>query len=305
MLLGALGCANKATSTVTVSNTAAVQSTATSVTECTALGDFYWEIGNASGVQASGNVGSLYSAGTQIPIASASKLVFGAYLAEKRAGSLTAADQKALNMTAGYTSFGDCASTTTVGACYGYSTNSTYTAGNDGKFYYGGGHFQYETAVTLGLNALTNATLTAEYQTYLGSDLSMVFVTPQPAGGLFTSATAYAVFLRKIINGTLRMKNILGQNSTCTLPSACSSAVYSPSPEQWHYSYAHWIEDDPTTGDGAFSSPGKFGFYPWISADKSTYGVLSRYDNTNILAFYASVLCGRKLRKAWFSGQTQ
>lgn len=297
-----LACANKGKATTAAE---AVQATATSASECTSLGDFYWEIGDTSGALASGSIGSSYGAGTQIPIASASKLVFGAYLLEKRVGSLTAADQKALTMGSGYSSFTDCGATTTVGTCYAYSTNSTYTAGNDGKFYYGGGHFQYETSVTLGLSAATNAALTAEFQTYLGSDLGMTFVTPQPAGGLYTSASAYAAFLRKIMNGTFRIKNQLGQNAVCTLPSSCGSAVYSPSPEAWHYSYAHWVEDDASTGDGAYSSPGKFGFYPWISADKTTYGVLSRYDTVNTLAFYNSVLCGRKLRKAWVTGKSQ
>ena len=33
-------------------------------------------------------------------------------------------------------------------------------------------------------------------------------------------------------------------------------------------------------GDGAFSSPGLFGFYPWIDAGKTYYGVLARYDPT-------------------------
>lgn len=283
----------------------AVQTTATTASECTALGDFYWEIGDSSGSLTSGSIGSSYTGSTQIPIASASKLVFGAYLMEKRAGSLTAADQKALTMATGYSNFVDCGSTTTVGTCYAYSTNSTYTAGNDGKFYYGGGHFQYETSVTLGLSAATNAALTAEYQNYLGSDLGMSFVTPQPAGGLYTSATNYAAFLRKIMNGSFRIKGQLGQNAVCTLPSSCSSSVYSPSPEAWHYDYGHWVEDDPATGDGAFSSPGKFGFYPWISADKSLYGILSRYDTVNTLAFYNSVQCGRKLRKAWVTGKSQ
>jgi len=29
-------------------------------------------------------------------------------------------------------------------------------------------------------------------------------------------------------------------------------------------------------GDGAFSSPGAFGFYPWIDRTKTNYGVLAR-----------------------------
>ena len=37
------------------------------------------------------------------------------------------------------------------------------------------------------------------------------------------------------------------------------------------------MEDDPAVhGDGAFSSPGAFGFYPWIDSSKSYYGIISR-----------------------------
>jgi len=287
----------------TASRTAAVKTTASSNGNCTSIGDFYWEIGNLGGAQASGSIGTTYDANTSVSIASASKLVFGAYLLEKRAGTLTAADQTALQMQTGYTNFTDCGSTTTIDSCWTYSTNNQQTVANNNKFYYGGGHFQYEADVTLGAGAMTNTLFTTEYQNYLGSDLGMVFTTPQPAGGLYTSASTYGAFLRKIMYGTFRIKSVLGQNAVCTLPASCATAVYSPVPLAWHYSYGHWVEDD-STGDSAFSSPGKFGFYPWISADKSTYGILARQDNS-AGAYYASVLCGQKLRKAWVTGQAQ
>lgn len=87
-------------------------------------------------------------------------------------------------------------------------------------------------------------------------------------------------------------------------------AHYSPSPLAWHYSYGHWVEDEPTTGDGAFSSPGKFGFYPWIDASKTYYGVVAREDVTpgtsvQTAPYYQSVLCGRAIRKAFVTGVPQ
>jgi hypothetical protein len=72
-------------------------------------------------------------------------------------------------------------------------------------------------------------------------------------------------------------------------------------PESWHYGLGHWIEDDPATGDGSFSSPGAFGFYPWISADRALYGVVARKS----IGSWRSVLCGRAIRKAWQTGVTQ
>lgn len=50
-------------------------------------------------------------------------------------------------------------------------------------------------------------------------------------------------------------------------------------------------------GDGAFSSPGAFGFYPWIDAGKTTYGVLARSESAG--NGIDSVDCGRLVRKAW------
>jgi hypothetical protein len=62
-------------------------------------------------------------------------------------------------------------------------------------------------------------------------------------------------------------------------------------------------------GDGAFSSPGAFGFYPWIDASKTTYGVLARHASVSLTAddpvATASVLCGRTIRKAWFAATAQ
>ena len=57
---------------------------------------------------------------------------------------------------------------------------------------------------------------------------------------------------------------------------------------------------DPLVGDGAFSSPGAFGFYPWVTPDKRYYGLLARM-NTGSGAAMDSVACGRKLRLAWLA----
>ena len=125
------------------------------------------------------------------------------------------------------------------------------------------------------------------------------------------SAASYALFLRKVLNNSFQMKTNLGANSVCTNPSTCVAANYSPVPatESWHYSLGHWVEDDPVQGDGSFSSPGLYGFYPWINASKNLYGVIARYDIANAgntpaanTAYWRSVACGRLIRKAY---QTQ
>jgi hypothetical protein len=80
--------------------------------------------------------------------------------------------------------------------------------------------------------------------------------------------------------------------------------LYAPIPESesWHYSIGHWVEDDPVVGDGAFSSPGAFGFYPWVNATRSNYGILARKVDGG---WYASAQCGRQIRKAWVTAVPQ
>src|SRR5262249_48883407 len=75
------------------------------------------------------------------------------------------------------------------------------------------------------------------------------------------------------------------------------------SDEKWHDSIAHWVEED-----GTFSSPGADGFYPWIDASKTYYGILARFDPSTQSsgedsgpAYYASVRCGRAIRNAWLN----
>jgi hypothetical protein len=63
------------------------------------------------------------------------------------------------------------------------------------------------------------------------------------------------------------------------------------------------VEDD-AAGDGSFSSPGAFGFYPWIDAARKHYGIVARYELSSD-AYLHSVLCGQPIRKAFLSGVPQ
>lgn len=138
----------------------------------------------------------------------------------------------------------------------------------------------------------------------LGVGLNFTYTEPLMSGGVETDALMYAVVLRNILNGSLGMRDALGANLVCTLASATCTAGLTPFPlEAWDYSIGHWLEDNPTTnGDGAFSSGGSFGFYPWIDTTKSYYGILSRYENNG---GYPSVQCGRLIRRAFITGIVQ
>ena len=99
----------------------------------------------------------------------------------------------------------------------------------------------------------------------------------------------------------------------CTNPATCAQALNAPVPpsESYHYSIGHWVEDDPVNGDGAFSSAGAFGFYPWIDASKSWYGIVARKDGSRITDQdnpdaaghgFDSLQCGALIRAAWMDG---
>lgn len=281
--------------------TATAQSTSNA---CSKARPFYWEIGNAAGKQTSGSVASGSTAAVKssapITIASASKWLYGAYVAQARAGVLTSTDRKYLSMTAGYVSLSTCSGLTSVDACLATGSNGVYSSGYDGIFDYDGGHMEKHASLN-GLGALTTKALATEVKAKLGSDVALSYSQPLMAGGVVISTDAYALFLRKILGGKLQMASLLGTGTVCTNPTTCSTAAYAPLPasESWHYSVAHWVEDDPKVGDGAFSSPGAFGFYPWIDATKTYYGVVARVATNGALG---SVNCGRLIRSAWATG---
>ena len=289
----------------------AAQSTAQANAACAAVQPFYWEIGRSSGRLAGGSIGAGAPArDTLMPIASASKMLYAGYVAERRGGVLTAEDIRYLSFRSGYTGFDSCMQSDTVGSCAASGTNASYVAANDGKFFYGGGHMQQHAAqpVLMGLGALDNAGLAAELRSRLGNDIVLAYSQPQPAGGVRSTAADYALFLQRVLAGSLKLRDLLGTSAVHTNPVLFpGEAVSTPAPlaESWSYSIGHWVETDPVVGDGAFSSAGAFGFYPWIDAGKTTYGVLARVALGSVGegAGMQSAACGRLIRKAWLTGQ--
>ena len=283
--------------------TAAAASAAANAADCVAVQPFYWSVGDATGKLGEAGVGTAPATSTSLmSVASASKWVYGAYVAEQRGGVLADADYPGLNFTSGYTDFDTCLQDQTVATCEAYENNGVHEAANDGKFYYGGGHMEKH-AFDNGLASADNAALASAVNTVLGT--SFAYSQPQPAGGIYTTAGAYGTFLQRVVGGQLKMGALLGAHPVCTNPSTCLTAVYTPIPgESDHYSIGHWVEDDPAAGDGAFSSPGAFGFYPWISRDKAWWGIVARavYISSEQEGV-ASMKCGRRIRAAWISGQ--
>lgn len=311
----------------TANSVAAATTTAQHNALCgTPITPFYWEIGDQSGALVSGSEGTdannnPVSASTKFSIASASKMIYGAYVTQLRgaAASLTAQDINFLHFTSGYTNLGNssaCASAPqpdTVNTCLTLRNSSgvSYAAQNpatEGKFDYDGGHMENHASQFTPLGNVDNGALGPTVEAYLGPGVSFIYTQPLMAGGIYMDANDYALILRHILDGLLAFQDALGTNPVCTLPSASCNAVYSPIPEAWHYSIGHWVEDDPATnGDGAFSSAGAFGFYPWIDSSKTYYGIISREEasQSGEQQGYASAQCGRLIRRAWITGIEQ
>jgi hypothetical protein len=157
------------------------------------------------------------------------------------------------------------------------------------------------------------------------------------AGGVSGTPAAYRSILQGILAGTLQMNSALFLNEVPTLPTTASliSSTYcgssdrknssdtygstqagcTPIPEPWSYSIAHWVENQtaciggagklvPCAGDGAASSLGTDGFYPWIDSTVTYYGILAREVDKAGVGFQ-SAQCGRLIRKAFMTGVTQ
>lgn len=279
----------------------AATTTANSSLSCSSLGGFYWEIGDKNSSLVSGQTsGSSWGPNTSMQIASGSKWIFGAYVAEVRSSVLSPADIKGLTMTSG--NFMDdvgCLFAYTVGQCANYGGLISRPQYSD-MFIYDSGHMQ-KLALDMGLTSLNTTQLSTTVSNTLA--LSVGYSTLQLAGGSSMSSSEYAKFLRKLMNNQLALGPLLGSNAVCT---DCHLNVYTPPFAGIHYSLGHWVEDGPS-GDGSFSSVGLFGFYPWIDSTKTYYGVIGRANLSDLsgAAGNNSLACGNKIRRAFMSGSAQ
>lgn len=296
----------------------AAQSVADKAPACIAAQPFYWEIGDAHASLAQGRVGAAApQPHTKLAIASASKWLFAAYVMERRQGDLRPADIEQLTFRSGYTQFRLCRDGQTVEACRSSWLNRRGEQDPDtvGRFDYNGGHMQ-QLAAAMGLGPLDVNGLAMKMRRELapvGVQWDLGYGQAQPAGGVQTSPQVYAQFLQGLLSGRLRLGAHLGQHAVCTRAQDCpTEAIRTPIPagEAWHYALGHWVEDDPAVGDGAFSSPGAFGFYPWVDASKQYYGLVAREVRKGVLLgneedkpSMQSVECGRQIRRAWLTGR--
>ncbi|HEY2029953.1 MAG TPA: hypothetical protein VGH20_12170 [Myxococcales bacterium] len=247
--------------------------------ECMHIGPLYWEIGDQRGTIEYEIHGSAVHSESLLPADFASSWLFAAYVAQTR--KLDQGDKDALRMASGYSGMTRkaCLFAKTVGECA--QKAGSFDPLERGKPVYDQAPLQ-KWAAANGLGKDTAARLGKRVGDALHIRLEMR--APQPATGVFISATAYALFLRKLLHGDLALSRLLAKD-------ALGDVQGSRAPKSWRYSYGHFVEDD-----GTLSSPGNFGFYPWIAG--KTYGIVARRSASR-LAFVESLACGRALREAY------
>jgi hypothetical protein len=317
--LTCLTAASAAAGPTSEQRSAAATAIAHSSRSCAAAKPFYWEIGDQHAPLAAATEGaSGPTANTALAISSASEWIFGAYVVQARTGKLSASDINALTMRSGFTNlqYDRCVQRSpglqhqSVSNCFRAlhlvgGSNGDFRPAQVGKFFFNGGHSQQLAATDPRLGGLGAAGLTSVIGGALGTATAFIYDSPQVDAGIRTTPASYTGFLRRILGGQLLIRDQLGSNAICTNPGKCPTALNTPMPqtENPHYSLGHWVEDDPRVGDGAFSDPGLLGFYPWIDASKTYYGVLARVSHAPG-AHVISMQCGRLIRKAWLTGRT-
>ena len=284
---------------------------------CAEARPFYWEIGDRSGMISGGSVDApakpSVTASAVLPVGSAGEWLYAAFVASRRGYVLTPQDVEFLTMRSGFVNSADtCRSSANIGACAAAGGNGVRTDATVGQFGYGGSHLQQHASLPapgMDFAAKDNVALEIAMRTGLGVGTALSVTGQRIPEDIAISPTGYASFLRRVLAGELRFGALLGANQTCTDPATCATAVPTATPlpvtpgSRWSYSVGHWVENDPATGDGAYSNPGARGFYPWITARADMYGMVVRADSTGGAA--ASVRCGRVLRTAWVTGVAQ
>jgi hypothetical protein len=292
---------------------------------CKEVEPFFWEIGDASGPLVSASEGSPpVTATTSMDVASSAKWLYASYVVQLRGGAanLTAEDINFLHMTSGYTNLGNnnspagtCPSTDhpdDVDMCllqlnpgnglpFDYQNPATV-----GYFDYDGGHYENHAGLYTPLGTVPNSNLGAKVGDLIGPNVALSYSQPLIPGGAHMTPGAYGQFLQNIVDGTLGMYDALGANAVCTIASPTCQALNSPFTWAWEYSMGHWVEDDPTVfDDGAFSSAGGQGFYPWVEASKVYWGLVGRAASGAGQQGLESVQCGQLIRHAWDTGVIQ
>jgi hypothetical protein len=80
--------------------------------------------------------------------------------------------------------------------------------------------------------------------------------------------------------------NLMEQDHTGNITYAYTPVLYIN--QAWRYGYGLWTECHQPKWDqncaGIYSSPGLYGFYPWIDRKNNYYGIVGTYNPTDLIA---------------------
>lgn len=268
---------------------------------CAALKSYIWEVGDAEKIitRDYSLFGTPPSATDFAPLQDVSAFVFAAYVAERMDGKLSDDQISALTLRSGYNAplSQSCNISTSVGSCFGNMGGEKSRTGTPGEFYYGPGHMQ-KLAMTLDLGPYRDGDMRDEYSGEMGAaPVHFYFNTLRVFDGLQMKPDNLSKFMRDVLGGKLRIRDLLGSHAVCLDPQSCAQTkvLYAPAPRTRDYSLGHWVEKNPETGAvEAYSMNGKTGIYVWISADKKYYGYVIPLDD-GINRSSAGIGCGRAM----------
>ncbi|AEI67108.1 hypothetical protein [Corallococcus macrosporus] len=288
--------------------------TAHNAASCTSLGSFYWEIGTGAGPLYGFSKGSGVTATTTMPLASASKWLYAAaYVQSKGYERLTADEKRQLNFTSGFIDekLSLCnAEGTSVFNCYGPSfMDVSYRPLEEGRFFYNNGHMQRLALVDMPLRRGTGlASVTDWLNPLLGTTFPEADSDVAVAAGFTGSAAQYRVFLMKLINNEYALSAKLTVDAVPAW-SGGPDVSYTPwGAGEAYYGLGHWIEGEGSGGAWTLtghSSPGAFGFYPWVNATRTQYMLLARVRLLGRDDGEKSRACAQAVRAAYATGVAQ
>ncbi len=179
---------------------------------------------------------------------------------------------------------------TTIAAC----ARSYYDAGLQSApgaaFSYGPAHLQIAGAMA---EAATGLSFPQLFRQQVGDVAGMSRTdyllasrtNPRLSGGATSTVDDYAAFLNAMLNGRL----LADTGSYIADRTAGLPVLYAPDAViksgQWHYALSSWRECDAPTFTGQcatqrlVSSPGAFGWTPWIDYDRGYWAVIGMFDD--------------------------
>jgi CubicO group peptidase (beta-lactamase class C family) len=171
-----------------------------------------------------------------------------------------------------------------------YEENVTFEPGT--HFYYGPAHLHLAAAMA---EEATQEDFTSLFEEEVAQVVGMKEGAtfrkpsdehPNPAGGAYLSADDYEKFLLAMLRGEIlsASHDEMHRDHTPIGEVIIEESPVSDQDLAWHYGLGNWKEcphekwADECDGQRVHSSPGAFGFYPWVDFESETWGIVAVKD---------------------------